>query len=104
MEEVKYINITNSMEDPKYTNCHMEDPTIRHHYATPITSSASASGGNSGSGSAVTGSNGTVQTSTSGNTGSVISSNCHSDDSDNMTSLIKEDPHNYSMPLPSFLH
>lgn len=88
------------MEDPKYSNCHMEDPAIKHHYTTPNSSSAGATGG-----AIVTGSNGSVQTSTSGNNGSGISSNCHSDDSDNMTSLIKgEDNHNYSMPLPSFLH
>lgn len=100
MEEVKYINIS-SMDDPKYTNCHMEYPSIKHHYTSPNPSSAGAAGG----GTVVNTTNGAVPPNATANNGNGMTSNCPADESDNIT-LIKGDDnqHNYSMPLPSFLH
>jgi hypothetical protein len=33
VNDAKYIHAVNIIDDSKYTNCHIEDPTIKHYGA-----------------------------------------------------------------------
>lgn len=86
IDEPKFIHNVSSLEDPKYTTCHMEDQTLKQQQQ--FSSNLSIGGGNGGAGG--------------GGVGGVGGNSCHQEDTDNMTVIKSEDGISHYV-LPPFL-
>lgn len=85
IDEIKYSNMHNV--EPKYTNCHIDDHSIKTLPPPPSSSSAQQ-----------------YATTTTTTTNLATVGGCHADDvaDNNMTIIKSEDTHSYV--LPPFLH
>lgn len=41
IDEPKYMHAVSTLDEPKYTSCHLEDPSIKQHFSSNLTTGGS---------------------------------------------------------------